>query len=90
MELLHHCDVVVQLQCPLPALGVSGVYKLLPDQDLGKLIVTAYLDFPACLTTYLPSSPPSQICHGPHCIIYYDSVVTNAQWVDNRYPRPAR
>ena len=34
-------NVVVQLGVFSTALGMSGMYKVWPDQDLGKLIVTA-------------------------------------------------
>ena len=44
MQLLYHCNVVVQLEILSAALGMSGVLKVLPDQDLEKLIGTAYLD----------------------------------------------
>ena len=56
----NHCNVVVQLGNFSTALGMSGVYRVWPDQDGGKPIVIAYIDCPACLTTYLPPSPPSQ------------------------------
>ena len=39
-----HCNVVVRLESFYTALSISGFLKVLPDQDLERLIMHAYLD----------------------------------------------
>ena len=57
MQLLYHCNVVVQLGSLSTALGMSGVLKVLPDQDLEKLIRTSYLDSTSSSFSSLSSLP---------------------------------
>ena len=65
---------------------MSGVYKVLPDQDLGKLIVTAYPDstsasfsslssLPCLATPYITGTALSQPLNG-----WFDRYLLLASW----------